>query len=137
MKKSILFFTTFIFFTVVTSCSTNSNSSTTDSFAGAWKLVNVNGTIAGINNNFPLGMITWNFNSNNQTVTVVNNNTDPNLWDVLETGTYNYQFINNPDLPCGESIKIDGVEYGCYTFANDSLVIDQSITDGFAITLKH
>lgn len=28
-------------------------------------------------------------------------------------------------------------EFGCYTFANDSLIIDQSITDGFAITLKH
>lgn len=135
MKKSFLFFTAFIF-TVVTSCSSDSSSSSTDSVSGVWKLVNVTGTFAGINSNFPPGMITWNFNPSNQTVTVVNSNPDPNLWDVLESGIYDYEFINNPDSPCGVQIEIAGTVFGCYTIANDSLVIDQSIADGFAITLK-
>jgi len=100
------------------------------------ELVNVNGTFGGINDNFPPGTITWDFNPTTQMVTVVNNNTNTNLLDVLETGIYTYRFINNPDSPCAESLEIDGSVYGCYSVANDSLVIDQSIADGFAITLK-
>ncbi|QBZ97943.1 hypothetical protein [Flavobacterium sangjuense] len=118
-------------------CSKDSNTSAHDTVTGQWKLVNVSGTFAGINNDFPEGMITWDFNPITQTVTVTNNNTDSNLWDVLETGVYNYHFANNPGMPCSESIYINGAEYGCYSIANDSLVIDQSIADGFAITLKH
>ena len=117
------------------SCNSESNA-TNNSIEGQWKLVNVTGTFGGINDNFPPGTITWNFNSTTQMVTVVNNNTNPNLLDVLETGMYTYRFINNPDSPCGESLEIDGSVYGCYSVANDSLVIDQSIADGFAITLK-
>ena len=117
-------------------CSSESNSSTNDAVTGQWKLVNVNGTFAGIHDNFPEGMITWDFNPITQTVTVTNNNTNPNLWDVLETGIYSFNFVNNPESPCGESIEIDGSLYGCYSIANDSLVIDQAIADGFTITLK-
>jgi hypothetical protein len=135
MKKFL--FATFIFINVtLSSCSNDDNFTNKNSVEGSWKLVNVTGTFAGINNNFTYGIITWDFNSITQTVTVVNNNTDSNLWDVLETGVYNYQFINNPDSPCGESIEIDGSVFGCYSVENDNLVIDQSIADGFAITLK-
>lgn len=73
-----------------------------DSLSGRWKLVNVTGTLAGINNNFTSGLITWDFNAISQTVTVVNNNNNLNLWNVLETGGYNYQFINNPDSLMGK-----------------------------------
>lgn len=135
--KKLHFFTALIFiFTLLISCSKDTKSSTTDSVAGEWKLVNVSGTFAGINNSFSYGMITWNFNPSNQTVTVINSNPDPNLWDVFESGIYDYEFINNSDSPCGEQIEIAGTVFGCYTIANDSLVIDQSIADGFAITLK-
>ena len=135
MKKFL--FATFIFINVtLSSCSNDDNFTNKNSVEGSWKLVNVTGTFAVINNNFTYGIITWDFNSITQTVTVVNNNTDSNLWDVLETGVYNYQFINNPDSPCGESIEIDGSVFGCYSVDNDNLVIDQSIADGFAITLK-
>lgn len=135
MKK--IFSILLIFFSLVlTNCSNDNSSSKNESIAGQWKLVNVTGTFGGINDNFTPGLITWDFNPITQTVTVVNNNTNSNLWDVLETGVYNYQFINNPDSPCGESLEIDGSVYGCYSVDNDSLVIDQSIADGFAITLK-
>lgn len=121
---------------LVSSCSSDSKSSTTDPISGQWKLVNVSGTFAGINNDFPEGTITWDFNPITQTVTVTNSNTNADLWDVLETGIYTYQFVTNPELPCGESINIEGTPYGCYSIVNDSLVIDQSIADGFKITLK-
>ena len=135
MKKLFTFLSFLILF-LLTSCSNDSTSAKNNTITGQWKLVNVSGTFAGINDNFPEGMITWDFNPITQTVTVTNNNTNANLWDVFETGVYNFQFVNNPEFPCGESIEIDGSLYGCYSFANDSLIIDQSIADGFAITLK-
>ena len=134
-KKSILFLASSLFFLLL-GCSSDSVTNS-DPVQGQWKLVNVRGTFAGIDNNFAPGVITWDFNPITQTVTVVNNNTDPNLWDVLETGVYSYQFVNDPDTPCFESIKINGNVFGCYSVENDSLVIDQSIADGFALTLKH
>lgn len=120
----------------VSGCSNDSRSTSTDSITGQWKLVNVDGTFAGIHDAFSSGTIIWDFNPITQTVTVTNNNTNSNLWDLFDTGVYNYHFVNVPDAPCSQSIDIDGTVYGCYTFLNDSLVIDQSIADGFAITLK-
>lgn len=117
-------------------CSNDSKSSSSDPIAGQWKLVSVDGTFAGIHDTFPAGTITWDFNPITQTVTVTNNNTNSNLWDLFDTGIYTYHFVNVPDAPCSQSLDIDGTVYGCYTFSNDSLVIDQSIADGFAVTLK-
>jgi hypothetical protein len=136
MKKTI-FYLTFILSLLQLGCSSNSNSNPTDAVQGQWKLVTVSGSFAGIHDSFAPGLITWTFNAASQTVTVVNNNTNPNLQSVLETGTYNYHFVNNPDSPCGESIDINGSVYGCYTVTNDSLIIDQAIADGYTITLLH
>lgn len=133
MKKHLSLFV-IVTFLLLSSCNSDSNS-TTDPVQGQWKLVNVSGTFAGIHDDFAPGVITWDFNPITQMVTVVNNNTDTNKWDVLETGVYTYHFVNNPDSPCGESIEIDGSVYGCYTVSNQTLVIDQAIADGFAITL--
>ncbi|WP_396159088.1 hypothetical protein [Flavobacterium sp.] len=135
MKKTI-FITLFFLSVSLLSCSNENNISRNDSVSGRWKLVKVTGTFGGINDNYTYGLVTWDFNPITQTVTVVNNNSNANLWDVLETGVYNYQFVNNPNSTCGESIEIDGTVFGCYSVVTDSLVIDQSIADGFAITLK-
>ena len=137
MKKTL-----FILFTTVSllhlSCSNDSGSNPTSAAVqGQWKLVAVDGTFAGIHETFTPGLITWTFNPTAHTVTVVNNNTNPDAWDLLDTGVYNYQFVNNPDSPCGEQIEIDGSIYGCYTVTNDSFVIDQAIADGYTITLQH
>ncbi|HNP32185.1 MAG TPA: hypothetical protein PKN96_02705 [Flavobacterium sp.] len=136
MKKSITILVILLAFLFV-GCSSESGSTSQNTISGQWKLIGVNGTFAGIHDTFPEGMITWDFNSLNQTVTVTNHNTDPNLFDVLETGVYNYHLLNVPGAPCDESIDINGSVYGCYSVANDSLVIDQSVADGFAIILKH
>jgi hypothetical protein len=136
MKKSFLT----LFLTVVLlqmGCSSDSSSNPpATTVQGQWKLVAVDGTFAGIHETFTPGLITWTFNANNNTVTVVNNNTNPDAWDLLDTGVYNYQYINNPDSPCGEQIEIDGSIYGCYTITSESFIIDQAIADGYTITLK-
>ncbi len=136
--KKILYYPLLVLLTLLqVGCSTNSTTSNTDPVQGLWKLVAVDGTFAGIHDTFTPGLITWTFNSSNHTVTVVNNNTDAAAWDLLDSGVYDYHFVNNPDAPCGESIEINGSIYGCYTVTNDTLVIDQAIADGFAITLTH
>lgn len=119
-------------------CSGDSNSTPIDQVQGQWKLVNVSGTFAGINHDFAPGLITWTFNPITQTVTVVNNNTDNNKWDVLDTGVYNYQIVaDNQEYPCDEILKIEGGDMGCFTVSGNSLLIDQSVADGFAIQFTH
>ncbi|RKS01823.1 hypothetical protein [Flavobacterium sp. 102] len=131
--KSILSLTILLLI-LLSGCSNDSNPNS-DAVQGQWKLINVSGTFAGIDNNFAPGLITWNFNPTTQTVTVVNNNTDPDKWDVFETGVYNYLIIDNPEFPCGEIIKIDGIEMGCFSVTDNEFVIDQSIADGFRLKL--
>ncbi len=133
MKKSILSLAILIL-VVLPGCSNETNPNA-DGVEGQWKLINVSGTFAGIDNDFEPGLITWDFNPTTQTVTVVNNNTDSEKWDVFDTGVYNYQIIDNPEYPCGEILKIDGIEMGCFTISNEHFVIDQSIADGFTVHL--
>lgn len=130
MKKSILTLT-LLLLVLMPSCS-NDSSTNSNTVEGQWKLINVSGTFAGIDNDFAPGLITWDFNATTQTVTVVNNNNTA-LWDVFETGIYNYQIVDNPEFPCGEIIKIDGIEMGCFSISGNELVIDQSIADGFRL----
>ncbi len=133
MQKSI-FSLAILLLVLLPSCSNDSNPNS-DTVEGQWKLINVSGTFAGIDNDFAPGLITWDFNPTTQTVTVVNNNTDQNLWDIFETGVYNYQIVDNPDFPCGEIIEIDGIEMGCFSVSGNEFVIDQSIADGFRLQL--
>ncbi|MFN4026707.1 MAG: hypothetical protein ACK4IZ_04615 [Flavobacterium sp.] len=133
MKKYFLLFS-FLVSLLLAGCS-NDNSTENNTIDGQWKLVNITGTIAGINHNFAQGEIIWDINPITQTVTVVNNNSNDSLFDILETGVYNYHHDNGPELPCGESIVINNIDLGCYTVNNQTLIIDQSIADGFKITL--
>lgn len=137
--KTIKFLSILFFITIITSCSSNNSSSTSSNLiAGQWKLVYVNGSFAGVSNHFEPGIITWTFNPTTQMVTVVNNNTNDNLLDVFKTGVYNYQITNNsnPSL-CSETLKINNMEMGCFSIANNTLRIDQTFTDGFGVTLVH
>lgn len=131
MRKLNLFFT--LLTVIMLSGCSNDSGSNTDAVEGQWKLINVSGTFAGIDNDFEPGLITWDFNPITQTVSIVNNNTDPNVWDVFDTGVYNYQIVDNPEFSCGEIIKIDGIEMGCFSVSENEFVIDQSIADGFRL----
>lgn len=134
-RKSIVLLCLFTV-SLLTSCSKDSEP-TTSSVAGKWKLTNVSGTFAGIDNDISPGLITWDFNPITQTVTVVNNNPENGLWDVFETGVYNYHIVTDAEYPCGEIIRIDNNDMGCFVIENDSFIIDQSVADGFRLTLQH
>ncbi len=106
---------------------------------GCWSLVNVSGGFAGTNTNFPKGWITWDFNTANQTITIVNNNLfEAPLYDGLESGTYNY---NNTltFTSCGNEttpINIINQFESCYAITNDTLTINNNqIADSFTLTL--
>jgi hypothetical protein len=131
MKKIIL--TLSVLLVVLQSSCSNDSNSNPNPLQGQWKLINVSGTFDGIDNDFTPGVITWDFNPTTQMVSIVNNNPDAEAWDVFETGIYNYQIVENPEFPCGEILKIDGIEMGCFSVVNNNLVIDQSIADGFRL----
>jgi hypothetical protein len=105
---------------------------------GTWKLTAVYGGIAGTHDTYPAGMISWEFNTTSQTVTVLNTNTDDMKQDLLDSGTYNYSFSPNTVTPdtCDEVLLIGGVSYGCYDIGSEMLTLNQVETDGFMVTLE-
>lgn len=116
-------------------CSSESGATQDSVVEGQWKLVNVSGSFAGISHDFPAGTITWDFNPTTQMVTVINNNTDDTLNDVLETGVYNYQIVDSSDPNfCSQTIKINNNEMGCFSVVNDTLHISEAHVDGFSIS---
>lgn len=106
------------------------------SINGTWKLVNVSGGIAGTNDDFADGLITWKFNANH-TVTITNNNTDDSKQDILESGTYDYVFNTNEATPelCAINISIGGTNMGCYTVTATQFTMSQVESDGYLIKL--
>jgi len=136
MKSKVLILG-ILLISLLSSCSKDTDTSHANIVNGQWKLINVSGSFSGVNSNFVPGIITWDFNPTTQTVTVINNNTDSNLTDIFETGVYNYQVVENenPQL-CTETIRMDGIEMGCFNIINGDLKIDQAFTDGYSVTLK-
>jgi len=104
---------------------------------GEWNLVNVSGSIAGVNQDFAPGTIAWTFNENG-TVTVVNNNTNEQAEDFFDTGTYDYSFVANEDNPqaCAIVLEVDNINFGCQTINGDELVLSQVWADGYQLTFE-
>ncbi|WP_310556142.1 hypothetical protein [Flavobacterium sp.] len=123
---------------ILSSCNDNNDTNNNTpapinaSVNGTWKLIKVSGMLSGIEHNFAPGIITWTFDESSQKVTVVNTNANSNLDDVLESGIYSYETTSNPaqELLCVESVKINSENYGCVSFENNQLRIDESYLDG-------
>jgi hypothetical protein len=110
----------------------------TENVDGAWELSNVSGGIAGTNDDFAPGEVTWIFNEENHTVEVLNNNTDEDKVDFFDSGTYNYGVVINQTTPelCGFNFSIDGVNLGCFTITEEQFTMSMVEADGHMITLK-
>jgi hypothetical protein len=109
----------------------NDDNATNATLNGTWKLVKVTGDFVGSVSAFPEGVISWQFDEATKKVTVTNNNTDPTLADILQTGTYNYVTIDNANtLFCEKSITINDVDLGCMIFIEGNLKLDKSFLDG-------
>ena len=103
---------------------------------GNWSLVKVSGTIAGVNNTFPEGVITWKFDEVNRTITIINNNPNNALEDIFNSGVYNYAITNNAiNAICTENIEINATDFGCFSEIENKIIITQSVADGFDLLL--
>lgn len=116
-------------------CNSDDDQNTQVTLQGQWKLIEVSGTIAGINDEFEPGVITWNFNPQTETFAVVNNNTDESKQDVFDTGTYSYDIVpaTTTNSVCGQTIELDDVNYGCFTTTSTTLQINQGEADGIIL----
>jgi hypothetical protein len=129
---SLLLFIAFALF----SCSNNNDEpAAIPTLAGQWKLVTVTGGFVGVNDNFPAGQITWNIDTAANSVTVVNNNVNPNLQDILESGLYSYTLAPDPNSICTNTFNVNNLDLGCYTVSDTELIITYEYADGMRLRL--
>jgi hypothetical protein len=140
--KKITFLPYFFFVLFFCACHSDDNAAyyplpTNQSLEGEWKLVNVRGGIAGVNDTFADGTILWKFNGISQTVAVTNNNTDDQMQDILPSGLYHYSIVANEATPelCAQTFQIDGTNMGCFNIGLAEFTMNQTETDGFLVTL--
>ncbi len=137
MKPLTLLFRCVAFCCLFSACSnSNDANDTSNDLSGNWELRTVSGSFAGGITNFDAGVIQWNFDTLNHKVTVVNNNTDESLPDILESGSYDYEFATESGLQCDSVIIINGMQMGCLTIDTNILTIDQSVVDGYHLHLE-
>lgn len=135
MKNFKILTALLVFFTLL-SCN-DDDKTPTNKTDGEWELYRVSGGLIGVNQTFTGNMITWKFNSENHTLVVVNNNTNGNLFDGLDSGTYSYEIVNNPNSQeCEKTISIDNQNYGCISIIDSKLIINDTYTDGFQYELN-
>lgn len=136
--KKILFLGLSAISVFVAACSDDDNTAVTTvaALGGTWKLANVSGSIAGIDQDFAPGAVTWNFNIENNTVSVQNNNPDDSLTDFFPTGNYMYAYIQNNVSPqsCAYALAISDINFGCAASNGTTLTLNQVESDGYILT---
>lgn len=126
-----------VFILVLFGCNSDDDSqqNTDSALIGTWSLVNVQGGLAGVDDSFAIGTITWSFNENNSLLTVTNNNTTTVIYDGFSSGTYNYQLLTHNDG--NPSVIINSFEYNITTLTASQLILDEGVTaDGFLLTFS-
>ena len=104
------------------------------SISGTWNLTNVSGGLAGIDDDYESGLITWAFNAETSLVTISNLNTNPVIFDGLPTGTYDYE-IDTTNMP--HTITIDFLSLEVAVLTDIQLILDEGmISDGFQLTFN-
>ncbi|KJD33654.1 hypothetical protein PK35_07445 [Tamlana nanhaiensis] len=78
-----------------------------------WHLVESNGGVSGSTSQFELHTIVWEFDGEEENLTITNNNTDDSKEDLLDSGTYSFSQNNETDK---SYLSINGTEYGEVTF---------------------
>lgn len=138
MKKNILIVKCSIF--AFLNCSVNNDRSiNSDNVKYLWHLINVSGRIAGIDEQFELGTIVWEFNEDTSTLTVTNNNENSNVENGLDTGTYEFSVLNVDNKTY---LVINSNEIGSFEISQNILTINQNEmsngtgADGFIYTFQ-
>lgn len=101
---------------------------------GAWSLVNVSGGFAGVDDDFEVGVITWDFNQENTQVTITNNNTVTVVHDGFPTGVYDYEVVIEEGI---STIVIENFDFVIATLNATNLMLDEGVVaDGFLLVLN-
>ena len=118
-------------------CSSDKDSEK-DPIDGIWDVSNISGGFAGINDDYPPGIISWSFNTMNSKLTIVNNNTTNTIYDGFESGEYPYAVVH---IDKTLYLEINGQEFGGVVISQNELIIDQNMistgsgADGFVVLL--
>ena len=124
----------FVFSLFVLSCSNDDDQVSTNepTLQGEWSLVNVSGGLAGVDDDFPAGLITWDFNLETQELTVINTNVELVIYDGLPTGTYSYTIETTTGSDA--IIVINNQNMAVVTITATDLVLDDGVAvDGFLL----
>ena len=124
MKLQTLILTLFVGIGLLASCSKDdtNNIPQEELLKGTWSLKNLSGGFAGLDENYADGIITWTFNSQNQTI-IIDNNEPSSKSFTFDSGTYNYSII---EISGQKYLKIENDEYGGLTIITNNLTIDQN-----------
>lgn len=136
MKNTIYILT---FTLLMLSCNTDDNSqqNAEPTIGGQWNLVNVTGGLAGVDDDFEVGLIIWDFNEDNLELTVTNNNTANVIYDGLSSGTYDYEVLSTTGEAAYLVIHNFGINDEIITLNASQLVLDEGVAaDGFLLTFS-
>lgn len=133
--KTLFYFLVLILFTFSCNSDDDAQQNIDSALQGTWSLVNVSGGLAGVNDDFEIGTITWNFNEDNLELTVTNTNTTTVIYDGFPSGTYDYELLTPTEESA--SVTINSFEYRITTLTSSLLLLDEGVAaDGFLLTFR-
>ncbi|MEO9513726.1 MAG: hypothetical protein ABJN84_10475 [Flavobacteriaceae bacterium] len=95
-----------------------------DFLHGSWDVQNISGGFAGIDQDFEAETVIWNFDSDTNILTVVNNHELVDVvYDGLDSGTYEYSILQVEDQ---NFLIIDEVEFAGFDFLTNQILLDQN-----------
>ena len=100
---------------------------------GEWNLVNISGGLLGMDQNFEIGTIIWDFDVSDQMVTVTNNNTIEGVFDSFPTGVYPYSISAPADI---DELIVNDVNLGIFILGTRSFSVNELFEDGFQIRFE-
>lgn len=104
---------------------------------GSWSLINVSGGFAGVDDDFEIGLITWDFDNSNLKLTVTNNNTEEVIYDGLSSGDYDFQVLTTTGEVGYLVIHNHGIDHAITTLTTSQLILDEGVAaDGFLLTFS-
>ncbi len=129
MKAIVVILTLFLSCLISTSCNSDDDSTQQANIDGIWHLINLSGGFTGINEEFERDQISWTFNSENNTVSVVKNiaGFGPS------SGIFSYRIEMEDEI---EVVYINDSFIGSIALSTETLKIDELVSDGFLVTFK-
>lgn len=129
---------------LIISCESSDDSGTlsdSNPIEGRWNLTNVSGGFIGLNQDYKPGVISWNFDTKNSKIVVVNddNGNQEKNYNGLKSGKYSYTVFTEKKI---DYISIEGTEFGLLKTDRDVIVINQNYkssgtyTDFYVLTFN-